>query len=156
MFSSEDCVEMFPSKNPVEARCVVAPNPLSICNPLSDRVVVKLDHVAERTSPGGIVLTSSDTVGQPVTGTIVAVGPGKKGNQVELSVKTESSNCSTGKCGSKKTISTNAVRVPMDTCVGDRVLVLPYAGARINDVAVPDCKAYVILHEEDILATLPD
>ena len=50
--------------------------------PLGDRVIVKVDEAEEKTS-GGLILTS-DNKEKPMTGTVIAVGPGKDGEKVPV------------------------------------------------------------------------
>ena len=88
--------------------------------PLADRVVVK-PLVREEVTKGGIVLP--DTVKEkPQEGEIVAVGPGKLGED--------------GK------------RIEMEVKKGDKVIYAKYAGTewKVDDVE------YIILRESDILA----
>ena len=90
--------------------------------PLADRVVVK-PLVKEEVTKGGLVIP--DTAKEkPQEGEIVAVGPGKlgdDGNRIELEVKK-----------------------------GDRVIYAKYAGTEWKH----DNEEYLILRESDILAKL--
>lgn len=88
--------------------------------PLADRVIVK-PIVKEEVTKGGIVLP--DTAKEkPQEGEIVAVGPGKLGE--------------------------NGKRIEMEVKKGDRVIYAKYAGTewKLKDVE------YLILRESDILA----
>ena len=90
--------------------------------PLADRVVVK-PLVREEVTKGGIVLP--DTVKEkPQEGEIVAVGPGKLGED--------------GK------------RIEMELKKGDKVIYAKYSGTewKVDDVE------YLILRESDILAKI--
>jgi chaperonin GroES len=90
--------------------------------PLADRVVVK-PIVKEEVTKGGIVLP--DTAKEkPQEGEIVAVGPGKLGED--------------GK------------RIEMEVKKGDRVIYARYAGMEWKH----DGEEYLILRESDILAKL--
>jgi chaperonin GroES len=90
--------------------------------PLADRVVVK-PLVKEEVTKGGIVLP--DTAKEkPQEGEIVAVGPGKLGED--------------GK------------RIEMEVKKGDRVIYAKYAGLEWKH----DGEEYLILRESDILAKL--
>lgn len=88
--------------------------------PLNDRVLV-LREDEEQKSTGGIIIP--DTAKEkPQRGKIVAVGPGKMGDD--------------GK------------RIPMEVKKGDRVLFAKYAGSDIK----LDGVEHVIMHEDDILS----
>jgi chaperonin GroES len=90
--------------------------------PLNDRVLV-LREEEERKSPGGIIIP--DTAKEkPQRGKIVAVGPGKLGDD--------------GK------------RISMDVKVGDRILFGKYAGSDIK----LDNVEHVMMREDDILCVL--
>lgn len=90
--------------------------------PLADRVVVK-PIVKDEVTKGGIVLP--DTAKEkPQEGEIVAVGPGKLGED--------------GK------------RIEMEVKKGDRVIYAKYAGLEWKH----DGEEYLILRESDILAKL--
>lgn len=88
--------------------------------PLSDRVVIKPSPAEEKTK-GGIILP--DTAKEkPVVGEIVAVGPGKVGDD--------------GK------------KVPMEVKVGDKVLYGKYSGTEVT----VEGDEYLIMREADIFA----
>jgi chaperonin GroES len=90
--------------------------------PLADRVLIK-PIVKDEVTKGGIVLT--DTAKEkPQEGEIVAVGPGKLGED--------------GK------------RIEMEVKKGDRVIYAKYAGLEWKH----DGEEYLILRESDILAKL--
>jgi chaperonin GroES len=91
--------------------------------PLADRVIVKGLEAEEKTA-GGIVLP--DTAREkPQEGEVVAVGPGK--------------------------VTESGKVVPLEVCVGDRVVFSKYGGDEITH----DGEEYKILRESDILAVLP-
>lgn len=89
--------------------------------PLDDRVLVEPAE-AEEVTRGGIVLPSTARE-KPLTGKVIACGPGKliekSGQRGKLSVK-----------------------------VGDRVIYGKYSGTEVE----VDGEKYVILHESDVLA----
>jgi len=88
--------------------------------PLSDRVVIKPAPAEEKTK-GGIILP--DTAKEkPVIGEIVAVGPGKVGDD--------------GK------------KIPMELKVGDKVLYGKYSGTEVT----VEGDEYLIMREADIFA----
>ena len=88
--------------------------------PLADRVIVK-PIIKEEITKGGIVLP--DTAKEkPQEGEVVAVGPGKLGDD--------------GK------------RIVMEVKKGDRVIYAKYAGTEWKDKS----QEYLILRESDILA----
>lgn len=90
--------------------------------PLNDRILV-LRVEEEQQSAGGIIIP--DTAKEkPQEGKIVAVGPGKMGDD--------------GK------------RVPLEVKAGDRVLFSKYAGTEIN---IDDVE-HIVMKEEDILGVL--
>ena len=87
--------------------------------PLHDRVVVRRME-EERTSAGGIIIPDSATE-KPDRGEIVAVGPGKAGDDNEL--------------------------IPMQVKTGDQILFGKYAGTAVK----VDGEEVLIMREEDIL-----
>ncbi|MBN2426511.1 MAG: co-chaperone GroES [Calditrichaceae bacterium] len=90
--------------------------------PLSDRVLIKPISGEEKTA-GGIIVP--DTAKEkPMKGEIVAVGPGKMGDD--------------GK------------RISMDVKKGDKVLYGKYSGTEFK----LDDQEYLIMNQDDILATL--
>ena len=76
------------------------------------------------TSAGGIMLTDG-AVERPSTATVVAAGPGKKGEDGEL--------------------------VPMNIKKGDKVMFFKYAGDKMYD---DNGVEYIVVRENDILATM--
>lgn len=90
--------------------------------PLSDYVVAEPEVAATKTA-SGLYLPDNATE-KPKTAVVVAVGPGKVGDDNE--------------------------RVPMELKVGDRIV---YKGYSTTDVKVGN-KDYIIVREEDVLATV--
>jgi chaperonin GroES len=68
------------SKKPAVTKKVVAKNTLGM--PYGDRVLVKPEAAQETTSFG--IIIPDTTKEKPETGTVVAVGPGKRGDDNEL------------------------------------------------------------------------
>jgi chaperonin GroES len=88
--------------------------------PLADRVVIKAE-VAEEKTKGGIILP--DTAKEkPVVGTVIAVGPGKKGDDGKIQ--------------------------PMEVKVGDKVLYGKYSGTEVT----VEGEEYLIMRESDLFA----
>ena len=78
----------------------------------------------ESTTKGGILLTEGAKE-KPVTGTVVSAGPGKAGE--------------------------DGVIKPLTVKTGDKVIYFKYAGDQMTD---EEGNAFVVLHENDILARL--
>lgn len=95
------------------------PVPIS---PLSDYVVAEPDVASTKTA-SGFYLPEAATE-KPKTATVVAVGPGKVGDDNE--------------------------RIPVSVKVGDRIVYKAYS---TTDVKVAN-KEYVLIREDDILATV--
>jgi len=91
-------------------------------SPLADYVVAE-EEAAQTKTASGIYLPDS-AAEKPKIAKVVAVGPGKIGDDNE--------------------------RVPVNIKVGDRIL---YKGYSTNDVKV-DGKEYILVKEEDVLATV--
>jgi chaperonin GroES len=90
--------------------------------PLDDRIIVQPGE-AEETTASGLVIP--DTAKEkPVTGTVVAVGPGK---------------------------FEDGARVPVDVAVGDTVIYSKYGGTEWKDA---DGTEYQILSARDVLAVV--
>ncbi len=88
--------------------------------PLSDRVIIKPLPAEEKTK-GGIIVP--DTAKEkPVMGEVVAVGPGKRGDDGKI--------------------------VPMEVKAGDKVLYGKYSGTEVT----VDGEEYLIMRESDIFA----
>ena len=92
-------------------------------SPMGDRILIKPEEVSN-TSAGGIMLTDG-AVERPSTATVVAAGPGKKGEDGEL--------------------------VPMNVKKGDKVMFFKYAGDKMYD---DEGVEYIVVRENDILATM--
>ena len=90
--------------------------------PLHDKVLVKRTEEEEK-SAGGIVLPDSDTE-KPSQGEVVAVGPGKKSENGDVS--------------------------PVGVAVGDTVIFGQYGG---NEIKI-DGDEYLILSESDIFGVV--
>mmetsp|Transcript_33066 Transcript_33066/g.81321 ORF Transcript_33066/g.81321 Transcript_33066/m.81321 type:complete len:240 (-) Transcript_33066:128-847(-) len=97
--------------------------------PTGDRVLLQVDE-AMSTTKGGIMLTSG-AVEKPITGTVLSTGPGKKDEE-------------------NKDKDSKEVK-PVGVTVGQKVLFFKYAGDKMFD---SDGKEFVVLYENDILATM--
>ncbi|MDX1536017.1 MAG: co-chaperone GroES [Candidatus Spechtbacterales bacterium] len=91
--------------------------------PLRDQVIIEPQSPEEKTESGIVIPQTADKK-RPEQGTIVAVGPGKRGKS--------------GK------------RVPLEVKKGDTVLFSKYGP---NEIRIND-KEYLVAREEDILAIL--
>ena len=91
-------------------------------NPLSDYVVAEAEVASTKTA-SGLYLPDSATE-RPKTAKVVAVGPGKVGEDNE--------------------------RIPMTVKVGDRIVYKSYS---TTDIKL-DNKEYILVREDDILATV--
>ncbi len=90
--------------------------------PLADRVVIK-PSVAEEKTKGGIIIP--DTAKErPVVGEIVAVGPGRKGDDGKL--------------------------IPMELKVGDKVMYGKYSATEIT----VEGQEYLVMRESDVIAVV--
>ena len=90
--------------------------------PLGDRVLVQPVETLE-TKKGGIIIPDSAKE-KPQEGTVIAVGPGKRGEDGKV--------------------------LPMNVKKGDRVLMPKYGGSEVKI----DDKDYQLIREEDILGTI--
>jgi chaperonin GroES len=90
--------------------------------PLSDYVVAEAEEASARTASG--IYIPEKAAEKPKTAKVVAVGPGKIGDDNE--------------------------RVPMQLKVGDRIVYKSYS---TTDVKVGN-KEYILVREEDVLATV--
>ncbi len=90
--------------------------------PLSDYVVAEAEAASTKTA-SGLYLPDSATE-KPKTASVVAVGPGKVGDDNE--------------------------RVPMTVKVGDRIIYKSYSTTDVKH----DGKEYILVREDDILATV--
>ncbi len=91
-------------------------------NPLSDYVVAQAEVASNKTA-SGLYLPDNATE-KPKTAVVVAVGPGKVGDDNE--------------------------RIPMTIKVGDRIIYKSYS---TTDVKVADVD-YILVREDDVLATV--
>jgi chaperonin GroES len=90
--------------------------------PLADRVVIK-PNTAEEKTKGGIIIP--DTAKErPVVGEIVAVGPGRKGDDGKL--------------------------IPVDVKVGDKVMYGKYSATEVTI----EGQEYLVMRESDIIAVV--
>ncbi|MCL6471473.1 MAG: co-chaperone GroES [Firmicutes bacterium] len=89
--------------------------------PLNDRVIIKPVE-AEETTKSGIVIPDTARKERPQEGEVVAVGPGKRGEDGKV--------------------------LPMSVKVGDKVIYSKYGGSEIKI----DDQEYLIMREDDILA----
>lgn len=90
--------------------------------PLADYVVAEAEVAATKTASG--LYLPEKSAEKPKTAVVVAVGPGKVGDDNK--------------------------RVPIELKVGDRIV---YKGYSTTDVKVGD-KEYIIVREDDVLATV--
>ena len=90
--------------------------------PLSDYVVAVAEEAPKQTASG--ILLPDSAAEKPKTAKVVAVGPGKVGDDNE--------------------------RVPVQLKVGDRIIYKSYS---TTDVKVGDTE-YILVREEDVLATV--
>ncbi len=91
-------------------------------NPLSDYVVAEAEAASNKTA-SGLYLPDNATE-KPKTAKVVAVGPGKVGDDNE--------------------------RIPMTVKVGDRIIYKSYS---TTDIKLGD-KEYILVREDDVLATV--
>ena len=92
--------------------------------PLGDRVLVKPEEVEDKKSPGGIIIPDNAQKEKPERGRVVAVGPGKRGDDNEL--------------------------VPVSVRVGDRVMFSKYG---YDEIKIDD-EEYYIVSEANILGVI--
>ncbi len=88
--------------------------------PLADYVVAQAEPIATKTASG--LYIPGNAAEKPKTATVVAVGPGKVGDDNE--------------------------RIPMELKVGDRIV---YKGYSTTEVRVGD-EDFIIVKEDDVLA----
>mmetsp|Transcript_10102 Transcript_10102/g.24897 ORF Transcript_10102/g.24897 Transcript_10102/m.24897 type:complete len:236 (-) Transcript_10102:386-1093(-) len=115
MIKEGDLIGTFPSSGATAAD-------IPQMTPMGDRVLLRSDEASAITA-GGIMLTEG-AIEKPCTATVLAVGPGKKGE--------------------------DGVVKPMSIKADDKVMYFKYAGDKMYDT---EGKEYVVLHENDILAT---
>ncbi|MBM3261484.1 co-chaperone GroES [Candidatus Kaiserbacteria bacterium] len=92
--------------------------------PLGDRVVVRPEDSADEKSPSGIIIPDTARKEKPERGIVVAIGPGKRGDDNEL--------------------------IPVSVKVGDTVMFSKYG---FDEVKIDD-KDYYIVAESNILAII--
>ncbi|MBL8158007.1 co-chaperone GroES [bacterium] len=90
--------------------------------PLGDRVLVRPDSADDAKSPGGIYIPDTARTEKPERGTVVAVGPGKRGDDNDI--------------------------IPVGVKVGDKVMFSKYG---FDEVKIED-QEYYIISESSILA----
>lgn len=92
--------------------------------PLGDRVLVKPEEAEVKKSPGGIIIPDTAQKEKPEHGVVVAIGPGKRGDDNEL--------------------------VPVSVKVGDKVMFSKYG---YDEVKVGE-EDYYMIAESNILAII--
>lgn len=92
--------------------------------PLSDRVLVKPVEADDEKSPAGIIIPDTAQKEKPERGKVIAVGPGKRGDDNEL--------------------------IPVSVKVGDTVIFSKYG---YDEVKI-DEQEYYIISESNILAVI--
>ncbi len=92
--------------------------------PLGDRVLVRPTEAADEKSPSGIIIPDTAKKEKPETGEVIAVGPGKRGDDNEL--------------------------IPMGVKVGDQIMFSKYG----YDELKVEGEEYYIVSESNILAIL--
>ncbi|OGG79994.1 co-chaperone GroES [Candidatus Kaiserbacteria bacterium RIFCSPLOWO2_01_FULL_54_13] len=92
--------------------------------PVGDRILVKPEEVEDKKSPGGIIIPDTAQKEKPERGRVIAVGPGKRGDDNEL--------------------------IPVSVKVGDRVMFSKYG---YDEVKIDDDEYYIV-SESNVLAVL--
>jgi len=92
--------------------------------PLGDRILIKPQDMEDKKSPGGIIIPDTAQKEKPEHGTVVAVGPGKVGDDNE--------------------------RIAMSVKVGDTVMFSKYG----YDELKIDGEEYYIVSESNILGVI--
>lgn len=92
--------------------------------PLADKVLVKPEEIADEKSPAGIIIPDTARKEKPERGEVIAVGPGKVGDDNEV--------------------------IPVSVRVGDTVIFNKYG---FTEVKMGD-EEYYIVSESDILAII--
>lgn len=94
--------------------------------PLGDRVLVKREDAADKKSPSGIIIPDTAQKEKSKIGTVIAVGPGKYGEEGDM--------------------------IPMTVKVGAKVY---FNAGWDNEVAAGEKdEEYFLVHESDILAVI--
>lgn len=91
--------------------------------PLADRVLVRRDDMPDKKSVSGIIIPDTAQKEKSKLGTVLAVGPGRFGDEGDL--------------------------IPMTVKVGDQVI---FNAGWDNEVSLGDDEAYFLVRESDILA----
>lgn len=97
---------------------------LQIIRPLGDRVLVKPEDVEDKKSPSGIIIPDTAQKEKPERGEVVAVGPGRRGDDNEL--------------------------IPVSVKVGDKIVFSKYG----YDEVTIDEEEYYMVQESNILAVV--
>ena len=92
--------------------------------PLADRVLVKPEENSDEKSPSGIIIPDTAQKEKPERGEVIAVGPGKRGDDNEL--------------------------IPVGVKVGDTVMFSQYG---YDEVKIGE-EEYYIINESNILAII--
>ncbi|OGG58663.1 co-chaperone GroES [Candidatus Kaiserbacteria bacterium RIFCSPHIGHO2_02_FULL_49_16] len=92
--------------------------------PLADRVLVKPEENSDEKSPSGIIIPDTAQKEKPERGEVIAVGPGKRGDDNEL--------------------------IPVGVKVGDTVMFSKYG---YDEVKIGE-EEYYIINESNILAII--
>lgn len=92
--------------------------------PLADRVLVKPEETADEKSPGGIIIPDTAQKEKPERGVVVAVGPGKRGDDNEI--------------------------IPVSVKVGDKVMFSKYG---YDEIKIDDVEYYIV-SESNVLAII--
>ena len=93
-------------------------------HPLADRILVKPEEDSQEKSPSGIIIPDTAHKEKPELGKVIAVGPGKRGDDNEL--------------------------IPISVKVGDTVMFSKYG---YDEVKIGD-EEYYIVNESNILAVI--
>jgi len=92
--------------------------------PVGDRILVKPEEPSDERSPAGIIIPDTAQKEKPERGRVIAVGPGKRGDDNEL--------------------------IPVAVKVGDTVMFSKYG---YDEVKIDD-EEYYIISESNILAVI--
>lgn len=116
-------------QSPAQKATVKSNHILARCQPRGDRVVVRREMPQSETK-GGILLPDAYKTDKRPVGVVHAVGPGRY---------------------------ENGVLIPMGLKVGDTVIITSWAGIEVKEGLSSNAQdeEFVMLREEDILATVP-
>jgi chaperonin GroES len=109
------------AKTKAKAKVVQKSN--SVMTPLADRVLVRREDMPDKKSVSGIIIPDTAQKGKSKIGTVLAVGPGRFGDEGDL--------------------------IPMTVKVGHKVI---FNAGWDNEVAMGDDSEYFLVRESDILA----